>query len=206
MAASFLSEHSAEYILVPRIVSYLKPHFRCVIPIYFWSTREGSSIAGACEPTQPVRVINIFARRPKVSTPNQESIEVKFNQPLFQIARLASTFGISTLAGVPIASSIFDISLDTECAFFELFDSEEDFSISLSVSGNVFFRPPNSGALDLIRNPEDLLERVLKKCVSSDWRNMMENLRELRRTGYNAGYGHPVFSAAYRPFHLLLLD
>jgi len=138
--------------------------------------------------------------------PDQKSIEVKFNNLLFESARLASTFGIPTLAGVPLASSIFDISLDTQCAFFELFDSVDDVLVNLSISGEILFRPPKSKELDLIRNPKELVERVFEKCLPYDWKNVTENLRAIRRAGLDTGYGHPFFGPVYRPFHLLLID
>ena len=34
-AISFISEHTAEYILVPRLVSILSPHFSRIVPFYF---------------------------------------------------------------------------------------------------------------------------------------------------------------------------
>jgi len=120
MGTSFISEHSSEYILVAKLTRMMERHFERVIPIYFLSTREGSPISGECGPSQTLKIVSVFARRPKIDIPNQPFIEVKFNESLFEIADLASPLGIPTFAGVPLASSMMKVSLDNDCAWFEL--------------------------------------------------------------------------------------
>ena len=41
----FMSEHSTEYALVPNFIAQVAGRFPHVIPMYFWSTREGAQIA-----------------------------------------------------------------------------------------------------------------------------------------------------------------
>ena len=56
-AISFMSENTAAYALVPDIVAHLSEHFTHVIPVYFWSTREGSRLGIESMVNQTVRVI-----------------------------------------------------------------------------------------------------------------------------------------------------
>ena len=107
--------------------------------------------------------------------------------------------------GVPVASSIFDISLDTKCAFFELFDSKVEIIVNLSLSGDILDRPAHSKELDLI-GPQELMERVVSKCRPSCWENVTENLRTIRRGRFDTFYGHPIFGPTYHPLHLILVD
>jgi hypothetical protein len=113
MATSFISEHSSEYILVSKLSGMMSPHFDKVIPLYFLSTREGSSVSRLCDPSQLVRIISVYARRPKIVAPHQAHIQVKFNECLFEIAKLSYPLGIPTFAGVPLASSMMDFSMNT---------------------------------------------------------------------------------------------
>ena len=62
---SFMSEHTVEYALVPKMIGILAPQFPRVIPIYFWATREGSRISRLCDVSGKVRVIAVFPRRPQ---------------------------------------------------------------------------------------------------------------------------------------------
>ena len=76
MATSFISEHSSEYILVAKLAAMMERYFERVIPLYFLSTREGSLISCQFNPSQVVKIISVFARRPKTMAPNQPHIEV----------------------------------------------------------------------------------------------------------------------------------
>jgi hypothetical protein len=149
MSTAFISEHSAEYILVPRMVNILGQCFGKVIPLYFLSTREGSRIAYECDKSQPIRVLNVFARRPKVSVPQQPRIEVKFNSSLFDKAGLAAEVGIPTLAGVPLVSSIMEFNMDARCAWFSLSGVPDmDVYYNLLLDGTVDDQSHQSSAVD----------------------------------------------------------
>lgn len=202
MVTSFISEHSAEYILVANLTETLTPHFN-VIPIYFLSTREGSIISRECGPSQVVKVVSVFARRPKVGFPGQPIIQVKFNESILQTTGLSLSLGIPTFAGVPLASSIFDLRLDLNCAWFELKSGACDVVYELSVKGELI--SPKS---PLIEGPlsEDELVRSIKATDSMNWKNAVEALRTIRRGAtWPAHLGH-MFGGVYHPFTLLLLE
>lgn len=137
MATSFISEHSVEYILVANLTETLTTHFNRAIPIYFLSTREGSIISRECGPSQVVKVVSVFARRPKVNFAGQSVIEIKFNESILRTTKLSLSFGIPTFAAVPLASSIFDLRLDLDCAWFELRSGDTDVVYELSVNGEL---------------------------------------------------------------------
>src|SRR5258708_36498321 len=126
MSTSFISEHSAEYVLVARLSRILTQHFGKVVPMYFWATREGSAISRECNPSQMVKVVSVFARRPKVSVPAQPFVRMRINQSILQTATLSASLDIPTFAGIPLVSSILDFGLDADCAWFELRGDEAD--------------------------------------------------------------------------------
>ena len=213
MATSFISERSAEYILIPKLCGILAPHFRKIIPLYFWSTREGSGISRACSAFQKVRVINVFARRPKVWAPHQPSIEVKLNKVLFEVAQESLSLGIPTFAGVPLASSIFDLSFDLDCIWFDLMELNNEIIYQISLEGDILSKlegdtlskSESNNKTDGVIKEANLIESIFSKCDLVEWRDAVESLRTIRRGG-QYGTFYSIFGSGYRPFHLILLD
>ena len=66
-AVSFICEHTAEYILVPRVCDALRTRFPYVTPFFYWASREGSAQGRSCGPPGAVRVISIFRETPQVA-------------------------------------------------------------------------------------------------------------------------------------------
>ena len=117
---SFLSEHTAEYCLVPRFTRILNEAFGCVVPFYFWSTREGN-VTSRQTVVDGVRVCALFPRRPKLNDSGQ--ILMKVNQEVFAAAGELAQNGIPSFTGVPIASSILELARNVECRWFFLIEN-----------------------------------------------------------------------------------
>lgn len=204
MATSFISERSAEYIIVPKLVRIMEQRFSKVIPLSFWTTREGSNIARACRPTQAVKIVRVFARRPKVTTPNQLSIEVKFNESIFETIELSVSLGIPTIAAVPLASSIIDLALDTDCAWFELVGMEKDLVYNISLEGKILRQSTDSLAVIEVRNEQELIDIAFNKCQPVEWMTVIENLKLFRSVSSRGSFWFGL--GRYRPFYLLLFE
>jgi len=203
--ASFFSEHSAEYVLVPRIVQQLSEHFHKVVPVFFWANREGNTIARACAPCQTLRVISVFARRPKVNRPGEQQVLVKFNTELFDWAAEAEALGIPTFAGLPLVSSLTDLTLDCACAWFWVGPHRgEDVELILSLDGDVV---RNSSGKPHVHGPielPDVERRVRESAKTLPWKDALDRIRQIR-ISVRAQNRLPFFGG-YKPFHLLLLD
>lgn len=203
MATSFISEHSAEYVLVANLTETLTPHFNRVIPLYFLSTREGSIISRECGPLQLVKVVNVFARRPKVNFAGQPSIQIKFNESILQTTKLSLSFGIPTFAAVPLASSIFDLRLDLDCAWFELRSGDSDVIYELSARGELL--SPKSPVIEGPLSDYELVGSI-RATDSMYWKDAGEALRIIRRGASWPARLWPMFGGVYHPFTLLLMD
>lgn len=134
----FMSEHTAEYALVSNLIAHLADCFPRVIPMCFWSTREGARIAEESMGGHRVRVVAAFARRPKVLRSGQPSILVKINAQLFVGAAEGSEFGIPVLAGVPLVASLSDFTIGVPCSWFYIAPNSpdrNDYEFFLPVSG-----------------------------------------------------------------------
>ncbi len=101
---SFISEHSAEYILVPNIVRRLTPKFTQVAPVFLWLSREGNRTALEMMAGKRIRLLTAFPRRPKILSPN--SIAMKVNHELVAYSERSADAGMVVLLGVPLVSSL----------------------------------------------------------------------------------------------------
>jgi hypothetical protein len=207
MGTAFLSEHTAEYVLVPSIVSILSRQFTKVIPLYFWSTREGSKVSRGCDLSQPMRLINVFARRPKVETPHQPTMEVKFNSTLFDAASHSIDAGIPVFAGVPLVSSLMKFNLDTHCAWFSISGADSpDVYYQLTLEGEVDWKSDQCSAVTGPLHENEIIEVTLEYSREMFWSEAIENLRLIRRVARQADGYRSMFGGGYHPFSVLLFD
>ena len=138
-ATSFICEHSAEFVLIPLLTQLFSAHKQNLIPLYFWKTREGSSISKRCDPNTPIRLLAMYARRPKICDPDQDYILVKINDILFERACYLKENGIPTIIGVPRVSSIMDLHIGCPCSWFSLFsdrDSKSEIEFRIDIKSN----------------------------------------------------------------------
>lgn len=159
-----------------------------------------------CGPMEQVRVVSVFARRPKIEFPGQNDLAVKFNASLFRYACFAAKAGILTFAGVPVVTSIFDLTIDADCRFFELHGNvaEEDVIVQVDRRGPVSISPQHANAVSAVMGPTDFVEKVMSKTKPRPWFQVIETLQELRRA--DPHHGHPFFGSSYHPFNILLLN
>ena len=117
---SFISEHTAEYILVPDLVRRLMPEFPDIVPLFFWASREGNTTAQWSMEGVPVRIVTAFPRRPKILPDRSNRILMKLNGQLFNYASESSGRGIPVIAGVPLVTSLPTLRLNARCCWFEI--------------------------------------------------------------------------------------
>src|SRR5688572_15100048 len=120
MPSSFINERSAEMILVPHLITALAAHHLKVTPIYYWVSREGGGVSAECFRNHPVKLLALYARRPKVNYPGGNRIYVMMNELLFGKAEIFRSKGIFAFAGLPLAVSLDSLLLSTPCIYFAL--------------------------------------------------------------------------------------
>jgi len=81
MATSYISEHSAEYYLVPALKRILDSEFEFVAPVFPWLSREFSKVSSSIHLDDKFHVLVMFPRRPKV-TGNNRQVFVTINEEL----------------------------------------------------------------------------------------------------------------------------
>lgn len=199
----FISEHTAEFVIVPDLVHRLRTAYPSVVPIYYWSTREGSRVS--LETSADVRVVALFPRRPKVSTPNQDDVLVKFNASLFDYATNAADVGIPVLAGVPLVSSLPAL-VECATAWFHIRPGgpAADALCRLSLPEGKAIEGISSDYLDQFRTSEEIVSVVREATRSVSWTEAADNLRHLKRQ--SAGERVYPWASGYQPMHAVLLN
>jgi hypothetical protein len=204
---AFVCERTAEYLLVPRLVSMLSAVVPNVVPFYFWSSREGSPVSRDCDSGVGVRLVSVFARRPKIMRGARDRIVMKINRELLEAANVAVRSGIPMFAGVPLVSSIFGFTLGARCGWFELTESDDapsDAEIVIRLDGAVLERSRGTEAVIGPLRDEEVIDRIQQGARTMTWTEGIEHLRAIRPSRSTDG-GFFAALGTYRPFYLMLL-
>jgi hypothetical protein len=210
MATSFLSEHSAEFVLVPQLIRILSDSYEGITPFYFWAGREGSLISKCCDTGESIRMVAVYARRPKISSYNDYEITVKFNAVLSEKAYEFSKVGIPVLAGVPRVTSIMDFRLEAKCSWFQILSDGEPADIegilniddesSIKIPVNNFVRGPLSESA--------INSLMIQQCNQMKWVEAIDVIRTVRASRPRNYLDYSSYLArmfgGYKPFFLIL--
>jgi len=201
---SFISEHSAEYVLVKDIVKTLSQDFGHVIPLYFWATREGANIARQCMNDRKVCLLAIYARRPKIMQPDQNWLLMKINYHLIEAARIGANVGCPVLAGIPLITNLSDFTLDVPCSWFRLKggkSTSSDYEIRLSLKGKLE-SPDDSLPFEGPLSKSALIKLIHEDTQLVPWDYAAEIMKMIRGAGLSGMRG--FFMPGYRPFFIVI--
>jgi hypothetical protein len=203
MATGFCSEHTAEYVVAPRFVSLFTARGLLAVPLFFWFTREGSATARISAPDLNVKVVAIFARRPKLCG-RDDAVEIKFNDELYEYATAAREVGIPVLAGAPLATSVFELTEHCAVAWFE---------ISAGMRGDrlvtVEVAPPHRLASEHVDisgplSDDAIVGIVAREAAMRRWSEVAGALRCIRKL--SGGRRYVWWAAGYKPFIGIICD
>lgn len=203
---SFISEHSAEYILVPNIVRRLTRKFTEVIPLFLWLSREGNTTALGMMAGRQIRLLTAFPRRPKLLSGSQDGITMKVNRELLAYSAASADAGMVVLVGVPLLSSLSMLRIDTQCCWFELkgcATTERDYFVEIGLDGTVISNDAPARALSGPLTDAEIQDAA-DRCRIMPWTQAVQNIRRVRSIQPEA-HGFPFFGG-YKPFHLMLLE
>jgi len=210
---SFFCERTAEYLLASRLVGLLSGRVSRVIPFYFWSTREGNTLARANLEGIICKTVAVYARRPKIEGPNQTIVSVKFNDLLFRTAHQFHLRGVPVFAGVPGVSSIWDLTQSATCYWFCLNSHGRhcgDVTMRIDLTAHSVL--DTEGSSECVEGPiseDQLANRILEGNNSLDAVDVMDIISESVKRGNNL-YGLELerwafwSAGGYKPFYLLI--
>ena len=192
MATSYISEHSAEFALVPALKKILESKFEFVVPLFPWANRETSNISKLLHKNDDFFVLAMFPRRPKISEHAEKSIHITMNYELDDLKKLGEEHGILVIAGCPQASY-----------FWELAKSKHHIWLSIGHNMTKDYLTP----VEHLRNTEDspiltngsILELVNTVCKKQNITSFEAFIKESRWT-----LPRGLFCARYNPVYFLL--
>lgn len=120
MATSYISEHSAEYYLVPALKEILQVEFSHVAPVFPWIHRELSKLSRHLHNDDQFHVLVMFPRRPKLLDQKSCEIHVTINPELDDFSKAGVSNGVPVIAGCPQAINIWDLSNCKKYAWLDL--------------------------------------------------------------------------------------
>lgn len=203
LATGFCSEHTAEYVLAPRFVGLFAARGLQAVPLFFWLTREGSATGRCSAPDRNVRVVAVFARRPKLSG-RGDAIEIKFNDELFEYAAAARDVGIPVFAGAPVATSVFDLTEQCALAWFSISTRHRGDRVVL-----VEVAPPHRLVADDLGvsaplSDDAIFDIVGREAAIKRWGEVADSLRFIR--GMSGLRRHVRWGSGYKPFIAIICD
>lgn len=202
--ASFFCERTVEYALVPILQRFLETHFGSAIPIFFWKTREGNRVSSDIHKNRHVRVLAMFARRPKL-TGERRWLAGNVNTELLQFSRAARTVGIPTIAGFPAIDSVFGLYSNPPIFWFCLGGFKGDGLAFLTDISEPRPRPicEDGSPLETL-SLERIVEVVEESAAVLPWDDAMEHISELRLQHYRHDFFRFGWQGGYKPVYFLI--
>jgi len=202
---SFFSERTAEYALVPMLHEYLRSRYSNVSPIFFWKTREENSSAEKLHDSYWVKILAMFAKRPKVFG-LQNVVRGKVNAELITYAKTAMRVGIPTILGFPAVQSVFDLYKKPHMYWLNLNSlMDGDFYFTVNLAKDIPIPvDENNKVVPTVTLTEiaDLID------VNSDtlrWSDAMVHLSELRAIQHKTEISSPfAWFGGYKPVYFLI--
>jgi hypothetical protein len=198
MTSSFISERSAELILVPALIKGLSLTFPKITPIYYWASREGARTSANSFVHIPVKVLVLYARRPKVRIPGSGYIQIKFNQLLFDRSSLYNAEGMPVIAGVPLADSLQTLLISTTCTWFEVRPDGYEYvcDIPLNLKENISC----NGCISMER-----IAQMINEAKWQTWNQTLSAIKRLRSDKMGEFSRWPLISGdLYKPVYLII--
>jgi hypothetical protein len=212
MPTGFMSERTAEYVLVPDLIRQLGNFCPQVTPFFFWASREGQAKAHASYDGR-LRLLGAYARRPKVSYAGAKTIYIKFNALLFYHAFQLKQAGIPLLAGVPCVSRLSDLHLNASCAWFHVNPESKEWRDTVA---KIDLDEPEHAMLpdseSMVHGPlrtEDVKQLVLEYSQVLLWPEALDKLHEANRNLLRGPYADIAWYGKYlpyKPFYLAMIE
>lgn len=203
-AKSFISEHSAEYILVPKMKSILQKEYDFVTPIYASLKREGSKIAWNIHKGEFFKVVGIYPRRPKLVYPPNSITTIKINHEISRGAKRGNELGIPIIAGCPLVNNFWELGKNPKCLWLKIDQGNND-DIELKIETYNIRLYANEESNYIFKNEKSLLVYLTEKVKLLNFNEVMLAFREIKNAYW--GYEQRGFwglASSYKPVYFLL--
>lgn len=194
MPASFISERTAELILVPELINSLHPFFPKITPIYYWVSREGNTFSQRSFLNTDIKMLVLYARRPKVEHPGDETLYIKLNQLIFDRALFFRSHGIPVIAGFPLVNKLEDVMLGAKCYWLNVSGDGSENTISTN----------DHDLSNFLITIDDIVKMIVTSTIYT-WQTALDKINEMRRSEtYSGKYYHNISGDPYKPIYFLI--
>jgi len=199
--SSFICEHTAEYVLVPKLTKILKLKFDVVIPIFPWMTREGNNLSKHIHSHDSFKIVGFYPRRPKINLKDNKII-IKINNEFIEGAEVALKINIPMLAGCPLAKSLWELDDNTKCIWIKLTDkTKHHYEIEVNIEKTTEFKILDNK--NILGSENEILDYVISTSKTHNFETLIQGIQNIRAhssTVYFMGFG------SYKPIYFLLKD
>ncbi|EKO3962817.1 hypothetical protein F2K62_004098 [Vibrio fluvialis] len=187
--ASFCSERTVEYMLVPRLVNIFEKYFETVIPLFSYATREFTKLSKNLHSKNNFQVIALFPRRPKISDTGEAGITVFDGLDEFQI--ITESFGVPVVTGSINASNLWELSKHENFVWFNM----------RQFLAEAYITPISS----IHRNTPEAIysENALVELAKNSRSVTFNELADIAKQG-RMTLGHHLYGPRYRPVYIML--
>lgn len=203
MPTSFISERSAEMLLVAELMSLIRDVYPSVTPLFYWSTREGNNLSRQSFHGKTLKIVVLYARRPKVEYIGSGEIEIKLNELLFRRSDLYSHSGMPVIAGCPLADKLEELVMGVPCIWLKLMLGGNTEVITVNVTDPVI-QAENA----VIITRDDIL-RMIATSNDFTWARAIDVINSVRRETLmddDGAFRFGMYGDIYKPVYLLIHD
>ena len=204
-STSFMNERSLEYVIIPELIKILSASGNSVAPIFYWKSREGGAQSACAHNGKNVRVVALFARRPKINK-NPNIIDGKINWQLINFAKEAKKFGIPSVAAFCAGRSLFELT-PSRTHWIELRgkSTRNDIHFSLQDHGGVTSLVCDDGTLISTIDRANMAQSITAASEIMSFATAMHIMDTLRHfLTNNPHHSNFLFSYSYKPVYLLI--
>lgn len=188
-----MNEQTAALTVMPIIRQLLMTAFDFVIPINFWSTREGTGKAIAVFEGMSMQVVAVYPRRAKTLDDLPGSIFIKINQKLYDHAVELESKGIPVFAAASTARSLLDLANASQCCYIPLIPGGAEDIFEVDIESATFVEPRI--------NDVEFLSLIADKAKTMNYQEAAIAIRESFRRSHH--YVMASLWGQYKPIYFL---
>lgn len=197
--SSFISEHTAEYVLIPKLTNILKQKYKMVVPVFPWISREGNNLSQLIHNQDKFKIVGFYPRRPKISLTDNK-ILIKINGEFLAGAEEASKINVPILAGCPIVKSFWDLNNDDLKFIWIKLNNNTKYYYEIECNNGNLSELKILDNTEMLENDEAILNFVDKGSVLHDIKSFLKVIRSVREHGDGHFY---MNMGSYKPIYFL---
>ena len=196
---SFICEHTAEYVLIPKLTQILKLKFDQVIPIFPWLTREGNNLSKQIHGQDEFKIVGFYPRRPKINLKDNKVI-IKINSEFIDGAEEALKMNIPMLAGCPLSKSFWDLDNNTKCIWIKLTNkTKRYYEVQYSIENTTEFNVIDN--TEILNGQEEILDFIISNSKTHNFESLIRGIHSIREHSSTVNF---MGFGSYKPVYFLL--